>query len=754
MEENMHGKKKGVLITLGVILGIIAVAVVVCALPSKDASAMQKVSNKEDDRKVSRYEFAQLLCDEYGLDSDEEYEQFYEDVSPDNEYYEAVELAYAAGLLPETDKFNGSKKVTAEYAAVSSMKMLYGAQVKQIIDTDSDLTDDDYYEAAKEEGLVSGKSKKLTKGECTDLVSNVKEVFTQTAHSGKNYADIKYAQNVIEIPEEDVIGMNWDAYKLYISENQAENIEVGSVIVCTEPVFGNVVLGEVTAVQDVGGYLEVYIKQGNDTIEFVESADVQATQTVDIFYLYEYFSAEGMIAQEEGFDECGYTKGAFRNKTVSSDGFTITVKLDGNGAPSYEFRANDVDVSFTLTPRLFGSGEESWQWLAGSEFTVEMSNMEFGALYSCENGSDASNPDEMYVYGNYDISVQGELEAVEDRDECMDIEMFTVGVYAGAFSMNCSVSAKVGIEGKVEAAISVSNQQVGVSRKKGGVATNISRWGDEDAVSMDLTAESDVTFGAHTELYASFLNFPVGGAEISAGLGGEATKTEHSDANMNCIDLKVCAPVASGTFYAFGVKSEYELTTMDSALYRIDKHYEDKGYGYAKVDKCTYNQSAVSKALDKVNEVRLKPKQVIRYITAVKEKTTALSEIEGYRLEDWTTVSYSQSSGKLEAKASFNWIGFMAHYISLRNGKNSDTESSDGGLKLREFVELCVVAIQVCSDLQTSYDSGALAVGDTVHVYLKWHDADVDAINAELANDSTLKLRFASVAFDTEVKMK
>jgi hypothetical protein len=412
-----------------------------------------------------------------------------------------------------------------------------------------------------------------------------------------------------------------------------------------------------------------------------------------------------------------------------------------------------LDVSFTLTHRLFGSGEESWQWLAGSEFTIEMSNMEFGALYSCESGSDALNPDEMYVYGNYDISVQGELEAVEDRDECMDIEMFTVEVYVGAFNMNCSVSAKVGIDGKVEAAISVSNQQVGVSCKKGGVVTNISRWGDKDGVTMDLTSESDVTFGAHTELYASFLDFPVGGAEIFAGLGGEATKTEHSDAKMNCIDLKVCAPVASGTFYAFGVNSEYELTTMDSAPYRIDKHYEDKGGGYVRVDKCTYNQSAVSKALDKVNEVRLKPKQVIRYITAVKEKTTALSEIEGYRLEDWTTVSYNQNDdGTIAAKARFNWIGFMAHYISLRNGKNSDTES-DGGIKLREFVELCAVAIQVCSDLQTSYDSDMLTDGDTLHVYLKWHDADVDAINAEISGNSTLKLRFASVAFDKEVKL-
>jgi hypothetical protein len=116
-------------------------------------------------------------------------------------------------------------------------------------------------------------------------------------------------------------------------------------------------------------------------------------------------------------------------------------------------------------------------------------------------------------------------------------------------------------------------------------------------------------------------------------------------------------------------------------------------------------------------------------------------------------VSYNQNDdGTIAAKARFNWIGFMAHYISLRNGKNSDTES-DGGIKLREFVELCAVAIQVCSDLQTSYDSDMLTDGDTLHVYLKWHDADVDAINAEISGNSTLKLRFASVAFDKDVKL-
>lgn len=855
----MSDKTKRILIKLGIIFGIIAIIVLFFAWPEKDTSGVQHVTYEEDSEKITRYEFAVLLCERYGLVSEIEYEQFYSDVDSNNEYYDAVELAYAAGLLPNTKKFDGDKKVTAEYAAIASMKMLYDVQVKQIIDKNDDLEDDDYFDAAKEKELISKKNKKLTRGECKQLIEDVKKIFTESTHVDENYVDISYAEDVEVLPETVIMGTDPDFNTIYIAEGNGDEIEVGSVISCVEPIFGKNILGEVTDIRNNNGVIEVSIKQPDDISKLVESADIQVSQTVDIFYLYKYFKSQGMIEEEEGFDNPDVSASIYRdyhgntlpvafkpettmsatnldlrmgasNKVATmayttsksdgliqtssdftpnpegfletSEGFSIKIKIDGKGRPAYTFSSNDLGVSFTLMnsdallDKLFGGKDykSKVEGLADTEFSLGLSNMEFGAMYSYDGWEKILDPNEMYVYSKYDVSVSGEFNPSEDfetkknGDKFTGIELLEFPVQAGPVLIKGTISLQIGIEGKVEVVVSVPEQQVGMSYKRGGVMTNISSWGDMDNATIDMTAELEAKVGPQLELYAYIFDIiPTVDVEGFVGVGGRVQYETHSDVTpmMECLDLKVGGPLFTVKIcgdddnpwnvarllikggkvgYELFInhnwdptikgKFEFEIIKMDNVPLKWEKHYERKAFDFVKVDKCTYNLSTLDKVLNKVNEIRQVPRKLIKSFREAKNRVTSLTTTHAYRLEDWTTVQYDQyDDGSIEVSAHFNWLGFMAHYITLRN-ISSDDIATDDGTTIGELFYLCLINIEICSDLETSYDVDNLRVGDTVRVYLDWNDANVDEINEEISSDTSLDMAFESVYFESEVRLK
>lgn len=244
MSEKKKSHKK-----LWIILSIILVATIFFAYPTKDNSKIKNAKYKEDEQTITRYEFAKLLCEQYGLINNVEDKQFYKDVPSSNKYYHSVELAYACGLLPKTDTFQGNKKVTAEYAATASMKALCDVQVQHILKTSKKLNDKDYFRAAKTKHLVSWKWTKLTKGQCKDLIDKVKKIFTETAEVKDNYINIDYAKDVQTIPNSNVLGTNNTFSTIYLKN--ADNITIGSVINCTEPIFEKTIIGTVTAIQRI-----------------------------------------------------------------------------------------------------------------------------------------------------------------------------------------------------------------------------------------------------------------------------------------------------------------------------------------------------------------------------------------------------------------------------------------------------------------------------------------------------------------------
>lgn len=51
-------------------------------------------------------------------------------------------------------------------------------------------------------------------------------------------------------------------------------------------------------------------------------------------------------------------------------------------------------------------------------------------------------------------------------------------------------------------------------------------------------------------------------------------------------------------------------------------------------------------------------------------------------------------------------------------------------------------------------DKKVLCVGDTVRIYLDWNDVNVDEINAEIHESTSLDMDFSSASFESIVQLK
>lgn len=181
----------------------------------------------------------------------------------------------------------------------------------------------------------------------------------------------------------------------------------------------------------------------------------------------------------------------------------------------------------------------------------------------------------------------------------------------------------------------------------------------------------------------------------------------------------------------------------------IHDHYENKGHGFIKVKQCTYKQSTLNKIVNHINNFRQTPRKIIRSFTDAKKRASSLTTTTAYRLEDWTDIYYDQySDGSIQATADFDWLGFMVHYITVRE-LNSKNIPNDHGMTFNEFVDLCVITNKIASNVELQHSSQSLQIGDSIHIYINWNNANETTINEYISNNTSLKMAFESVSYDS-----
>lgn len=159
-DQKKQKKNQRTKIILIVVLAVLVAAGVITGLI---------IGHNRSKQAVTRYDWIQMLDQQAGIsyDSKAKHQQHFSDVAPDNRYYPAVQAAYEAGLLDKDKAFRGDDPATEEFVGVTGMKTIWKYTEGTPSRTSDSLTDQQYYELAKKNGIVKkSRNHKVGKEEC------------------------------------------------------------------------------------------------------------------------------------------------------------------------------------------------------------------------------------------------------------------------------------------------------------------------------------------------------------------------------------------------------------------------------------------------------------------------------------------------------------------------------------------------------------------------------------------------------------
>lgn len=143
-------KKKGILLKI-IIVEIVCILAVIVGLFV--AYFLPKVGQKLTlkDSCVTRYEWIEMLCEQFNIEESETSQLTYTDV--DEEYEAVISNAYGRGILSGKGKFEGDEPALGEFIAITTIRAIGESEVKSYLEKD-ELKDDDCIALAIEKELL------------------------------------------------------------------------------------------------------------------------------------------------------------------------------------------------------------------------------------------------------------------------------------------------------------------------------------------------------------------------------------------------------------------------------------------------------------------------------------------------------------------------------------------------------------------------------------------------------------------------
>ena len=126
------------------IIGIVGVALIAAVvLWSRSSSA-----------EITRYEWMELLCSHTGAVEYEVAAPYFEDVDSGSDYFAFIQSAVEWAYIEPASSFNGGNAADGKFVALSAMRSLGEVKLQVYLQTDREVTDEEYLKLALEHGLI------------------------------------------------------------------------------------------------------------------------------------------------------------------------------------------------------------------------------------------------------------------------------------------------------------------------------------------------------------------------------------------------------------------------------------------------------------------------------------------------------------------------------------------------------------------------------------------------------------------------
>ena len=170
-------------------------------------------ATEEDIEPITQGEWLSMINSQFGLSSYESDEAYYPNVTPDNEYFAAVQTAYEWGVIDSEDDIDVCANVTTEFAA----KTLVNVANLEALENDVVIKNADKLKYAEEVAIfiangfmelkLNGKfdNRDIDYDEAVELLNKVKEFWANQDFSADTESAVTYSQSVNEISTEDYV---------------------------------------------------------------------------------------------------------------------------------------------------------------------------------------------------------------------------------------------------------------------------------------------------------------------------------------------------------------------------------------------------------------------------------------------------------------------------------------------------------------------------------------------------------------------
>lgn len=228
-----------------------------------------------------------MLCEQTGIIQYQNETPYFAGVNKNNVYFPYLQSAAEWEVLDASADFDGENFASGKFIALTAMKTIGERKLQIYLDTENDITDDDYIKLAIEHGLIQ--EQQLLEGvsieECEYVLNTLKDLYFGEFWKD-DYSKVIYQSGVIELSLDDVLQSNSDCSAIIVSDNIRDSLKIGTIIVFEQESTKLKIAREITEM-DSDGTLSLSPVELNQVVESLTVSDITELTFSDIVNYYE-----------------------------------------------------------------------------------------------------------------------------------------------------------------------------------------------------------------------------------------------------------------------------------------------------------------------------------------------------------------------------------------------------------------------------------------------------------------------------------
>lgn len=549
----------------------IFIAVIVCVVVMIVCAAfLIKRNTVVDENIVTRYEWLEMLGEQFKFSVYTENPPYFGDVDCENPYFAYVQSAAEWKIIDTASDFKGESYASGQFVVLTAMKTIGENKLWIYLETDNAITDDTYVDLAMEYGLIEEEKLKkgFTREECELVLEKLTNLYFGALWKD-DYSSIAYQGDIIEWNPQDILQSDADCSEIRVAEDVVDSVEAGTIIVLEQGNTKLKIAREITGI-DLDGTLSLSAVELERVVESLTVSDVTELTFEDIINYYG-------LREKNAVDNLVYqpTDMSFDNTTIfsnqlNSKGFKLSLSTAGED--------NDRHLELQITDNA-----------TGISYALPISDkVEEGDEYSAE-----IDIDKLYIGGQVSYSIKNGLEYAEAAIDAYATFKSTVKAEKEKKFLLCKIPVPLG-GGVVGVDVQISvfyEKDRGLKNLKNNISVEEPR------------IEANCDAGAMLRVEPTFVILGclnVMDVEADIGVTASAEVITRTDLQI-CADISIAFPVmtlavcgdddADTLIGNLGLSTEWEIISSKNAPVQRGLHFEllpDSTVQF--VDECTYEE--------------------------------------------------------------------------------------------------------------------------------------------------------------------